>query len=182
MFKLIYKLRGWKAQNCLTDDIKKCVIVVAPHTSNWDFIYGMGTTKVIHLKARFIIKKEWVKFPFKRMFLNLGALPIDRNKPFGGEGDRVSTVDAVVQLFKENDVLRLVITPEGTRSKVEKWKTGFYYVALKANVPLALAFMNYETKQSGIAKLFYPTGDYKKDMKEIMDFYKNIKGKNPENF
>lgn len=78
--------------------------------------------------------------------------------------------------------MRLVITPEGTRSRVEKWKTGFYYVALKANVPIALAFINYGNKTCGVDKIIYPSGDFKKDMKEIMDFYKDKQGKNQHNF
>ena len=76
----------------------------------------------------------------------------------------------------------MIITPEGTRSKVEKWKTGFYYVALKANVPIALAFINYETKSCGIDKIIYPSGNFQSDMKQIMDFYKDAKGGNPKNF
>ena len=168
MFKLIYKLCGWKVTHFLSDDIKQCVVVVAPHTSNWDFIYGMATVKIMRLNQNFIIKKEWIRFPFKRMFRSLGALPIERNKN-NINGEKTSTVDAMADLFSQKDILRMVITPEGTRSKREKWKTGFYYVALKANVPIALAFMNYETKTSGIDKIIYPTGDYKKDMKEIMD-------------
>jgi len=181
LFKLIFNFRGWKVTHLLPEDIKKCVIVVAPHTSNWDFIYGMGTVSIMNLNQTFVIKKEWIRFPFKRFLLSLGAMPIDRNKKrFSGE--KTSAVDSMVELFKTRDVMRLVITPEGTRSRVEKWKTGFYYVAIKAKVPIALAYINYENKTTGIDKIIYPTGDYKKDMKEIMDFYKNMKGKNNANF
>lgn len=181
MFKLIFKLAGWKITHYLSDDIKQCVIVVAPHTSNWDFIYGMGAVKFMKLHPRFAIKKEWIRFPLKRLMLDLGALPIDRGAK-NNLGEKKGTVDAMADLFKTNPVLRLVITPEGTRSKVTKWKTGFYYVAEKANVPIGLGFMDYEKRECGIAKIIYPSGDFKKDMKEIMDFYKNMKGKNPENF
>ena len=155
--------------------------MVAPHTSNWDFIFGMGAVKVMKLNQRFIIKKEWIRFPFKKLMLSLGALPIDRNKKNTSD-DKKSSVDAIAELFENRDELRMVITPEGTRSKVEKWKTGFYYVALKANVPIALAFINYETKTCGVDKIIYPTGNFNADMKLIMDFYKNLKGKNPQNF
>ncbi|MDF2454002.1 MAG: acyltransferase, partial [Bacteroidota bacterium] len=92
------------------------------------------------------------------------------------------SVDAMAELFTKYDTLRLIITPEGTRSRREKWKTGFYHVAMKAKVPIALGFMDYEKKECGIDKIIYPSGDYKKDMKIIMDFYKNIKAKYPENF
>jgi 1-acyl-sn-glycerol-3-phosphate acyltransferase len=112
--------------------------------------------------------------------LSLGALPIDRNKDQSAE--KRSSVDAIAALFEGRKELRMIITPEGTRSKVEKWKTGFYYVALKANVPIALAFINYETKSCGIDKIIYPSGNFQSDMKQIMDFYKDAKGGNPKNF
>ena len=179
MFKLIFRLQGWKITHYLPDEIKRCVIVVAPHTSNWDFFIGMGAIRYMKLNQQFAIKKEWLRFPFKRLFLSLGALPIDRSNTLG---EKKSAVDAMVDLFANHDELRLVITPEGTRSRVEKWKTGFYYVALKANVPLALGFIDYEKRECGVAKVIYPTGDFKADMKLIMDFYNNFKGKNPENF
>jgi 1-acyl-sn-glycerol-3-phosphate acyltransferase len=181
MFKLIFRLAGWKITHYLPDHIKKCVVVVAPHTSNWDFVFGMGAVKYMNLYPRFAIKKEWIRFPFKRMMINSGALPIDRSQK-NTLGEKKGTVDAMADLFKEHDTLRLIITPEGTRKRVEKWKTGFYYVAAKAKVPIALGFMDYEKKECGIDKIIYPSGDFKKDMKEIMDFYKNMKGKNNENF
>jgi 1-acyl-sn-glycerol-3-phosphate acyltransferase len=181
MFKLIFRLYGWKVTHFLPDDVKKCVIVVAPHTSNWDFIFGMGAVKVMNIRLRFAIKKEWIRFPLKRLMLSLGALPIDRSKKTIGN-EKKSAVDSMAELFTEHDVLRLVITPEGTRSKVDKWKTGFYHVALKANVPIAFGFINYATKSCGIDKVFYPSGNMKEDMKVIMDFYRPMMGKNPENF
>ncbi len=181
MFKLIFKLFGWKITHFLPKDIKRCVIIVAPHTSNWDFMFGMGAVSVMKLNQRFVIKKDWIRFPIKKLMLSFGALPIDRNKK-RTLGEKKSGVDAIVGLFDGRDELRMVITPEGTRSRVEKWKTGFYYVALKANVPIALAFINYETKTCGIDKIIYPSGDFKADMKQIMDFYRNMKGRNPENF
>jgi 1-acyl-sn-glycerol-3-phosphate acyltransferase len=181
MFKLIFKLFGWKITHYLPDEIKKCVVVVAPHTSNWEFVFGMGAIKFMNLKPRFAIKKEWIRFPFKRLMLSSGALPIDRNAQ-NSLGEKKGSVDAMAELFNKYDTLRLIITPEGTRSRREKWRTGFYHVAMKAKVPIALGFMDYEKKECGIDKIIYPSGDYKKDMKIIMDFYKNVKAKYPENF
>lgn len=181
MFKLIFKISGWKITHYLPDDIKKCVVVVAPHTSNWDFVFGMGAIKFMNLYPRFAIKKEWIRFPFKRLMLSSGALPIDRS-PKNSSTEKTSTVDAMADLFKVHDTLRLIITPEGTRSKMVKWKTGFYHVALKANVPIAFGFMDYSKKECGIDKIIYPSGDFKSDMKIIMDFYKNINAKHPGNF
>lgn len=181
MFKLIFKLFGWKITHYLPDEIKKCVVVVAPHTSNWEFVFGMGAIKFMKLEPRFAIKKEWIRFPFKRLMIRSGALGIDRNAS-NSLGEKKGTVDAMADLFKTTDKLRLIITPEGTRSRREKWKTGFYHVALKANVPIALGFMDYKKRECGIDKIIYPSGDYKTDMKLIMDFYKNINAKYPENF
>lgn len=181
MFKLLFKLGGWKITHYLPDEIKKCVIIAAPHTSNWDFVYGMGALAYMNLSARFTIKKEWIRFPFKKLMLNLGALPIDRAPKNPGE-EKKGTVDAMVSLFNKHKHLRLLITPEGTRKKVVKWKTGFYYVALNAKVPICLGFMNYEKRECGIDTIFYPTGNFEKDMKLIMDFYQKMKGKNTENF
>ena len=180
MFKLIFKLGKWKITNYLPDNIKKCVIVAAPHTSNWDFVYGMGALKIMKLKLRFTIKKEWMKFPFKRIMASLGALPNDRNAIKTGE--KKGSVDAIAELFTIHDKLHLMVTPEGTRAKMEKWKTGFYYIALKAKVPIALGFMDYKRRTCGIDKIIYPSGDFKLDMKLIMDFYKNIGAKYPQNF
>jgi len=180
MFTWLFKLGGWKITHFLPKDIKKCVIVAAPHTSNWDFMYGMGAIKIMKLKMRFTIKKEWMKFPFKRLMHNLGALPIDRSQ--NPDGTKKGTVEAIADLFENRKDILLLITPEGTRSRVEKWKTGFYYVALQAKVPIALGFMDYSKRECGIDKIIYPTGNFMADMKEIMEFYSTKIGKNPGSF
>lgn len=180
MFNLFFKIFGWKVTSTLPKDIKKCVIIAAPHTSNWDFIFGMGALKQMQIKPRFTIKKEWYKFPFKALMKKLGALPIDRSVK--SDGSRRGTVEAMVDLFDTYNDLLLLITPEGTRSRVDKWKTGFYYVALNAKVPIALGFIDYAKKECGVGKVIYPSGDYKTDMKSIMEFYKNFTPKYPENF
>ncbi len=181
MFRLIFRLQGWKITKYLPDEIKKCVLVTAPHTSNWDFVIGMAAMSIMKLSAHYTIKKEWLRFPFKRILLSMGAIPIDRSKK-SALGEKKSTVDLIVELFNTHDEIRLIIPPEGTRSRVEKWKSGFYYVALQAKVPIALGYIDFEKRECGIGQLIYPSGDFKADMKLIMDFYRNVKGKNPENF
>ncbi|MHB8260945.1 MAG: 1-acyl-sn-glycerol-3-phosphate acyltransferase [Bacteroidia bacterium] len=180
MFRLLFRIRKWKITNYLPDNIKKCVIVAAPHTSNWDFVYGIAGLKIMKLNMRFTIKKEWMRFPFIRMMKSLGALPIDRTAIKTGE--KKGSVEAIAELFASREELHLMVTPEGTRSKMEKWKTGFYYIALKAEIPIALGFLDYKKRTCGIDKIIYPTGDFKMDMKQIMDFYKNITAKYPINF
>ena len=98
MFTWLFKLGGWKITHFLPKEIKKCVIVAAPHTSNWDFIYGMGAIKIMKLNLRFTIKKEWMRFPFKNLMHNLGALPIDRSKT--PDGTKKGTVEAIAELFE----------------------------------------------------------------------------------
>lgn len=181
MFRLIFRLQGWKITKYLPDEIKKCVLVTAPHTSNWDFVIGMAAMRIMKLKARYTIKKEWLRFPFIRLLLSTGAIPIDRSKK-NTLGEKKSTVDLMVELFNTHEEIQLIIPPEGTRSRVEKWKTGFYYAALLAKVPIALGYIDFEKRECGIGQLIYPSGDFKADMKLIMNFYRNVKAKNPENF
>jgi 1-acyl-sn-glycerol-3-phosphate acyltransferase len=180
MFRLLFKFGKFKITSYLPNTIKKCVIVGAPHTSNWDFVYGIGALQEMKLKVRFTIKKEWMRFPFKRIMNSLGALPIDRTAIKTGE--KRGSVDAIADLFTTRDELYLLVTPEGTRSKMEKWKTGFYYIALKAKVPIALGFVDYKKRTCGIDKIIYPTGDFNADMKLVMDFYRTITAKHPQNF
>ena len=178
--KLIFKITGWKVDHNLPTEVKKCIIIAAPHTSNWDFWYAMASFKIYQLTIRFTIKKEWMKFPFSLLLKPLGAIAIDRS-PRNGETDRKSFVDAMITLFNENEELIIVITPEGSRSRRDKWKTGFYHVAIGAGVPICLGYVDYQNKQAGIAKAIYPT-DFTKDMKTIMAFYSQIHPKFSEKF
>jgi 1-acyl-sn-glycerol-3-phosphate acyltransferase len=176
----IYKITGWKSANNIPPQIKKCIIIAAPHTSNWDFWYCMVTFAIYRLPIRFTVKKEWMKFPFNLLMKPLGAIAIDRT-PRGPKNERPSFVDAMTELFNAHEELIIVITPEGTRSKRDKWKTGFYHIAKAANVPILMGYIDYKIKIAGIANPIY-VSDYETDMKKIMAFYKTIHPKYPENF
>lgn len=176
----IFKLTGWKASSDVPPEIKKCIIVGAPHTSNWDFWYCMATFKMYRLRIRFTIKKEWMRFPFSLLMRPLGGIGIDRS-PRGPKNERPSFVEAMTDLFNNNENLIIVVTPEGSRSKNDQWKTGFYHIAKAANVPICLGYVDYAKKITGVCKPFYPS-DYEKDMQMIMDFYKTVTPKFPENF
>ena len=139
------------------------------------------SARVTHALARFNARSRANLGGVPLNSVSQTKLPIDRTQK-NTLGEKKGTVDAMADLFKQHGKLRLIITPEGTRSKVTKWKTGFYHVALKAGVPIALGFMDYEKKECGIDKIIYPSGDYKADMKQIMDFYSHVKAKHPENF
>ncbi len=173
--KLIYKLFGWKATGNIPEGITKAVFIIAPHTSNLDFYIGRLYCWMKDIPIKVVIKKEAFIKPFGWLLKKAGGIPIDRNK-------KANRVDQVVDLFKENDPMFFAITPEGTRKRAKTWKKGFYYIALKAEVPILLCFIDYEKKEAGIGPPFYPTGDFEKDFKEIEEFYRGRIGRHPENF
>ena len=174
LYIFFLKLFGWNYQ--LSIEIPdKCVICVAPHTSNWDFIIGMVFYRSIGGKPCVLMKKEWFFFPLNHFFKSIGVVPIDRKK-------RNSVSDQMVELFHSRDHFQLAIAPEGTRSKNTQWKTGFYYIALKAGVPITLAYIDYSKKEVGVKKIFYPTGDAQSDIEEIKNYYKDVQAKYPKRF
>lgn len=172
--KFILRLMGWKIGTVIPDE-PKCVICVAPHTSNWDFIIGKLFYDALGRQSNFLIKKEWFFFPFNIFFKSIGGVPVQR-------GRRTSVTDAMAKEFATRDRFQLAITPEGTRKAVKEWKRGFYYIATKANVPIALTYLDYGKKEAGIMKLFYPTGNEEQDIAAIRACYKGIKGKNADQF
>lgn len=179
IFWLIYTFNGWKVKGQLPPDVKKCVMLAAPHTSNYDLVYALVGLKKLNVKVQFTIKKEWLRFPFGMFIKPLGAIGIDRGPK---KDERISMVDAMADLFEGKDELTILVTPEGTRKNVKKWKSGFYYVAEKANVPIALGYLDYKNKISGIGPVIYPCGDYEKDLRQIQEFYATIPAKFPEKF
>lgn len=171
----ILRLFGWHTDGSLPEGIKKAVVVSAPHTSSWDFIVGRFTFWAIRVNIRFMIKKEAFFFPLGILLRKLGGLPVERNTAN-------TMVDQVIKLFREHESLIVVITPEGTRQRVDRWKKGFYIIAQRANVPIALSYINYKSKTGGIGPVFYPSGDYEKDLKFIQDFYRDKVARHPERF
>jgi 1-acyl-sn-glycerol-3-phosphate acyltransferase len=176
----IFKITHWTVDENLPPEIKKCIIIAAPHTSNWDFWYTMAAFTIYKLRIRFTVKKEWMRFPFSLIMKPLGGIAIDRN-PRTVNSDRSSFVDSMIELFDQNEELIILITPEGSRSLRTKWKTGFYHVALGAGVPICLGYVDYQKRKAGIGKVIYPS-DYATNMKEIMTFYSKIHPKFPEKF
>ena len=175
------KMMGWEIDNHWPLDLDQCVMIAAPHTSNWDALYARLALKALGVNVRLTIKDSYMKFPFGPFVRALGGIGIDRTPKAEGE-PRPSMVEVMTDLFKDHPKLVMLVTPEATRAKQEQWKTGFYHVATSAGVPIALAYMDYAKKKTGVGKIVYPTGDYEKDMAEIMDFYSLINAKFPENF
>jgi 1-acyl-sn-glycerol-3-phosphate acyltransferase len=179
--RTIFTLTGWTFNNNLPPDINRCVMIAAPHTTNWDFLYTRVAFSLMDIPVRITVKKSYMRFPYGPFARALGCIGIDRRPK--KEGDkRPSMVQAMAGLFKENDNLIMLVTPEGTRSLTTKWKTGFYHVAVLAKVPVALGYLDYKKKEAGVGKVVYPSGDMKKDMQEIMAFYKKVVPHTPANF
>lgn len=173
---IYYKLLGWKVvgnTNLSKHKIKKAVIIAAPHTSWHDFYIGILLRSVLGVKTNFIGKKSLFMFPFGWFFRALGGAPVDR---FSSK----NKVQEIVKIFESRDEFRLGMSPEGTRKKVTKWRTGFYYIAKEANVPIIMFTLDFENKQNKISEPFYPTDDKEADFRYIHSFYKGVKGKIPE--
>lgn len=175
---LIFKLSGWKFEGHLPDELRSFIFIGAPHTSNHDFIPAMTVAKLMKRNAKFVIKSEWLKFPLNLIMKPAGAIGLDRKRIKDGSH---SNTDSMAKLFKEFPELVLMISPEGTRSPNANWKTGFYYIAQKANVPIVLGYVDFDKKVAGIGPIIYPQ-NFEKDMAQISNFYRGVKGKNPENF
>jgi 1-acyl-sn-glycerol-3-phosphate acyltransferase len=153
----------------------KCVLCVAPHTSNWDFVIGMIFYKSIGGKPHILMKREWFFFPIKYLLNALGAIPVDRKK-------KTSISEQMIEVFRSKLNFQLAVAPEGTRKKNINWKTGFYYIAMSAGVPITLASIDYAKKEVGIVENFYPSGDAKGDIEKIKQYYKDVTGRFPKKF
>ena len=172
----ILKVTGWKVEGALPPNTPKCVMIAAPHTSNWDLPNTLMAAFALRLHIYWMGKESIFKPPFRHLMMWLGGIPVNR--------DRANNlVAASAQAIVDADQpLQLVVPPEGTRSKTRYWKTGFYYIALGANVPIVMAYMDYSRKVSGLGPIFRPTGDIEKDMVSIKAFYAPFKGKNAQQF
>lgn len=171
---ILNKIMGWKVINTFPE-VPKCVLAVAPHTSNWDFVVGKLAYNTLERQANFLIKAEWFFFPFNLFFGSIGGIPVKRGKSG-------SLTDILAKEFQTRDWMHLGITPEGTRKPVKEWKKGFYFIAMKAKVPILLIGLDYGRKEARVLDLFYPTGNYRSDIVEIKSYYRDIRAKKPENF
>ena len=168
----IFRINGWKAVQ-ENPPPQKAVIIAVPHTSNWDFLYYFGLTNALDIKSYWIGKNTLFKWPFGDMMRRLGGIPVDRTKSN-------NMVDAMVLEFENRDQFLLTIPPEGTRGGGSEWRTGFYYIALRAKVPIIMGMMDYAKKTGGLGPAFMPTGDYKADMLKLSAFYHSVTPKYPE--
>ena len=171
---ILYRLMGW--HKAITVDFpEKCIICLAPHTSNWDLLIGQLYSHAEGLKSNFLMKKEWFFWPLGALFRNMGGIPVWRSK-------QTSLTDILAEHATKASSFQLCITPEGTRSPNPDWKKGFYFIALKAQLPILLYGEDYEQKLICCTKAILPTGNINEDMREIKLYFKDFKGKRPELF
>ena len=172
---LVVRMLGWRLEGEAPKE-NKYVAIFAPHTSNWDAFFGLCIRFGIEERsASWMLKDNFFRFPVAGLLRWLGAIPIDR-------GRASNVVNPVVEIFNERDEMVLGITPEGTRKRVPKWKKGFYYIAVKANVPILMCYVDFARKVAGIGPILYPTGDIDADMRTFRDFYSTISPKYPDNW
>ncbi|MDD3765238.1 MAG: lysophospholipid acyltransferase family protein [Nevskiales bacterium] len=172
--RTILRSAGWRIDVRLPD-LPKMVIIAAPHTSNWDFVFGMAAVLTLQVRLHWYAKHTLFQGWYGGFFRWLGGLPVDRSAPGG-------VVEQTTRAFAERPQLIIAIAPEGTRSRRERWKHGFYHMARGANVPVVAAYIDYRRREVGIGPVFTPTGDWAADMKPVFDFYRGIQPRRPGNF
>jgi 1-acyl-sn-glycerol-3-phosphate acyltransferase len=170
---VFFKLMGWKIVGEFKPEIKKCVMMVMPHTSWHDFYLGLFTRGILGIDMHWVGKKELFRFPFGAYFRWMGGAPLDRS---GG----LNKVDTIAEIFKYKAVFRMAIAPEGTRQEVSELKTGFYYIALKAQVPIIPVAFDYGKKEVRAGNYFYPTGNIDADLQILVQNFIGVKGKIPQ--
>lgn len=167
---LYHNILGWKIVGDFDRSIKKSVLICAPHTSYFDFIVSVLARRILKIEINFVAKKELFAWPIAWYFRWMGGAPLNRGKA-------ENKVEAIANVIKAHQEFRLALAPEGTRKKVEKWKSGYYYIALAAGVPIIPIGFDYPTKTLHIGEAFYPTGDITLDEPKLKLFYKDKVGR-----
>ncbi|MFL1013563.1 1-acyl-sn-glycerol-3-phosphate acyltransferase [Flavisericum labens] len=175
--RFIYsKILGWKLignTDFSKNTIQKAIIIVAPHTSWHDFYVCILLRAMVNVKTHFIGKKSLFSYPFGWFLRRLGGSPVNRKL-------NENKVETIVQLFNDKEEFRMALAPEGTRKKVLEWRSGFYFIAKQAKVPIIMLSLDYKNKENKVSAPFYPTFDMEEDFKFMHAFFKGVKGKNPE--
>lgn len=169
---LLYRIRGWTAVGAVPEP-RRFVLIAAPHTSNWDFVNFLGLTADIGIRPHFMGKLSLFKWPLAGFMRQMGGIPVDRRSSS-------NYVQQMVDEFARRAEFMLTVAPEGTRSQVKKWRTGFYHIAVAAKVPLVVGMMDYGTKTGGLGPMIWPTGDFRADMTKVFEVYRGCIPKKPE--
>lgn len=172
--RTLLKLLGWKILPAKFNS-PKAILVAGPHTSNWDFVYGMLFMMSINIDLKWMGKASIFKKPFVGLLKSMGGIPIERNK-------NKNAVDQTVEIFSKKEKLCLALSPEGTRSKTTKWKSGFYHIAKGANVPIVTVFLDYKTKSMGFNELFYASDSFEENVDKIKSLWSKCVPKIPDQY
>jgi 1-acyl-sn-glycerol-3-phosphate acyltransferase len=170
------RLAGWRIEGALAADTPRCVLIAAPHTSNWDLPYTLMAAFVLRLNPYWMGKASIFRWPFGPVMRWLGGIPVQR------EQANNLVAASVAALREAEGPVQLIVPPEGTRSKVTRWRTGFYFIAQGAGLPIQLAYMDYSQKRAGLGPLFQPSGDVERDMAAIKAYYAPFQGRNARQF
>ena len=173
-YKFVLSVFGWKIVGN-NNFPKKCIVIAAPHTSNWDFIIGRCYSYAIGIYPKYLAKSQLFLPVVGQFFRWNGAIPVNRSL-------KNNMVDQITDMYNSSDELIVCLSPEGTRSRVDKWKTGFYYIACGAKIPIILLMIDYQQKEIGKLFQFYPSGNFEKDMSKIQELYQQVSGKIPKNY
>ncbi len=174
--RVVLKAKGWRLEGSLPPGAEKAVLIAAPHTSNWDLPYTLMVAFCLRLNIYWMGKASIFRWPFGPLMRWLGGIPVRRESSNNLVAASAAAIEAA------DGPLQLVVPPEGTRGKTRHWKTGFYFIALQARVPIVLAYMDYERRISGLGPVFQPTGDVEADMAAIKRFYAPFKGRRAAQF
>jgi len=170
------RLTGWTLDGQAPAGHPKCVLIAAPHTSNWDLPYTLMVAFALRMNIHWMGKRQIFRWPFGGLMRWLGGIAVDRSQS-------TNLVAASAKALRDAEgSVHLVIPPEGTRSQTRHWKTGFYWIAHGAGVPIMLGYLDFAKKEGGFDRMFWPTGDIDKDMVEIKQFYAGVTGCKPQNF
>lgn len=168
----MYRLRGWKAVGVVPEP-RRFILIAAPHTSNWDFVNFLGLTADLKIRPHFMAKLSLFRWPLGRFIRQMGGVAVDRR----GGGN---VVQQMADEFARRAEFMLTVAPEGTRGKTQKWRTGFYQIAMAAKVPMVVGMMDYGTKTGGLGPLIWPSGDFRADMLKVLEVYRTCIPKIPE--
>ena len=172
--RLVLGLLGWRLEGTFPD-LPRFVLVGAPHTSNWDAVVGLAAAMAYGLEVHFFAKREAFRWPLGALLRALGGIPVDRSRPGG-------LVTQAVEAFARREAFVLGVTPEGTRSRAPRWKTGFHHIAVTVGVPVVLVALDYGNKRIGPGPTLTLSGDLPADLARIADFFRDVRGKHPEHF
>jgi len=168
--RTVLRLGGWRIAGPIPD-LSKAVLIVAPHSSNWDGFWGMAVKIALGLDVRVLGKTQLFWWPLGPLLRKLGAIPVNRSSPKG-------TVEQAVAIIRDFDRIWFTLTPEGTRKRVEHWKTGFWKIARAADVPIVMAYFHYPEKVVGITHVFHTSDNLQQDLARIREWYRPWQGKN----